>query len=53
MKFIALRSINRSGHFDGGYRGETRYDSETDHGRTVDETPETGLRYINPNLIVP
>ena len=53
MKFIALRSINRDGRFDGTDRGESRYDSETDHGRTVDESPETGRRFINPNLIIP
>lgn len=53
MKFIALRSIVRNDRFDGADRGESRYDSETDHGRTVDEAEETGMRFINPNLIIP
>lgn len=53
MTFIALRSIDRKGHFDGTGRGESRYASETDHGRTVDEEEETGLRFINPSLTVP
>ncbi len=53
MKFIALRSINLGGRSEGTRRGESRYDSETDHARTVDDSPETGLRYINPSLIVP
>ena len=33
--------------------GESRYDTETAAGRLVDDSSETGLRYINPNLIVP
>ena len=53
MKFIALRSIDRNERFNGDDRGESRYDSETGHGRTVDDAPETGKRFINPNLIIP
>lgn len=44
MKFIALRSLHRE-------------DSSSDHevlqGREVDEDGETGLRFVNPSLIIP
>lgn len=53
LKFIAIRSLHHEAGSDGITRGESRYDSETDHGRTVDEDEETGLRYINPSLIIP
>lgn len=53
MKFIALRSIKRDGQTEGSMPPESRWDIATDHGRTVDEHPETGLRYINPNLVTP
>lgn len=53
MTFIALRSLHRSREPSPVDAGETRYDSETAHGRYVDEDEETGLRYMNPSLIVP
>lgn len=53
MKFIALRSIDRDGQVDLPTPGVSRYDVETAHGRTVDESEETGLRFINPSLVSP
>ena len=53
MKFIALRSLRHEDQEDGLTLGESRYDSETNRGRTVDEDEETGLRFINPSLIIP
>ena len=62
MRFIALRSIRRAeqsdyhmGH-DFEEEGEAdsgRYDSESRHGQTVDESRESGMRFINPSLIAP
>ncbi|KAI9780708.1 MAG: hypothetical protein M1835_004446 [Candelina submexicana] len=59
-RFIALRSISRDGHPAVNVVGETeenqgqfRYRLETRNGQTVDEARETGLRYINPSLIMP
>lgn len=52
MKFIALRSLHRDDLPGLVTPGESRYDSETSHGRDVDEDEETGLRYINPSLII-
>lgn len=53
MKFIALRSIGRDDLIDLPTPPETRWDRETDRGRTVDTDPETGLRYVNPSLVAP
>ncbi|KAL8713588.1 MAG: hypothetical protein Q9220_002450 [cf. Caloplaca sp. 1 TL-2023] len=55
MRFIALRSLDGSRMPFGGdfMEGETRYERETDRGRAVDEDDETGLRYINPSLVIP
>lgn len=53
MKFIALRSLHSEPPFGNVPPGESRYELETDHGRAVDEDDETGLRYINPSLIIP
>lgn len=53
MKFIALRSLTREPPFGAIPPGESRYDSETGYGRTVDDSEETGLRYVNPSLVVP
>ncbi|KAL8800578.1 MAG: hypothetical protein Q9182_005089 [Xanthomendoza sp. 2 TL-2023] len=53
MKFIALRSLNSKPPFGDVSPGESRYNLDTDHGRAIDEDEETGLRYINPNLIIP
>ncbi|KAL8671447.1 MAG: hypothetical protein Q9168_004053 [Polycauliona sp. 1 TL-2023] len=53
MNFIALRSLDSKTPFGDVPLGESRYEIETDHGRAVDEDDETGLRYINPSLIIP
>ncbi|KAL8944519.1 MAG: hypothetical protein Q9216_000429 [Gyalolechia sp. 2 TL-2023] len=53
MKFIALRSLHSEAPFGDHSPGESRYAQETDRGRAVDEDDETGLRYINPNLVIP
>ena len=52
MMFIALRSIDRQGQLDLPTPSENPWDRDTDHGRSVD-TSETGLRYMNPNLVAP
>ena len=53
MKFIALRSLKTDDQGDGLTLGESRYDSETNSGEAVDEDRETGMRFINPSLIIP
>lgn len=64
MKFIALRSIRRAEHADyeddtdgvvdqGLTSGYDRYISETRNRTTVDESRESGMRFINPSLISP
>ncbi|KAL8731522.1 MAG: hypothetical protein Q9166_003368 [cf. Caloplaca sp. 2 TL-2023] len=53
MKFIALRSLDSKTPFGDISPGESRYERETDRGRAVDEDDETGLRYINPSLVIP
>lgn len=53
MQFIALRSLHRDDIPGAVTPGDSRYDSETSHGRDVDEDEETGLRFINPSLIIP
>ena len=60
MRFIALRSIERnvppplepSPPFVPS-PPESTWDRDTDHGRTVDTSQETGTRYMNPNLTSP
>lgn len=52
MEFIALRSLKGEGVPEAAI-GESRYDSETAGGRAVDESEETGLRYMNPNVTIP
>ena len=53
MKFIALRSLHNEDQNDGISVGESRYNSETNDGGAVDADEDTGLRYINPSLIIP
>ena len=53
MGFIALRSLHRDKTPGSVPLAESRYDSETSRGRDVDEDEETGLRFINPSLVVP
>lgn len=51
MKFIALRSIKLAEHDDEAL-SNSRYLSETRNRPTVDEVWETGMRFVNPSLIV-
>ena len=53
MKFIALRSIGSQDMVSIPPLPQSRWDAETDQGRTVDTDPVTGVRYINPNLVAP
>lgn len=53
MKFIALRSIGRDNILNMPTPPESRWNIDTDRERTIDTDPETGLRYINPNLVAP
>ena len=53
MRFIALRSLYRDDDTDVISLSENRFDNETEGGRIVDTSEETGLRYINPSLILP
>ena len=54
MSFIALRSLKGDDDAEPIVLGESRYANDTDHGGpVVDESTETGLRYINPSLILP
>lgn len=53
MKFIAIRSLTHDPPFGAIPQGESRYESERSRGRDVDEDDETGLRYINPSLVMP
>ena len=60
MRFIALRSIERdvppplepSPPYVPS-PPESTWDRDTDRGRTVDTSQETGTRYMNPNLTSP
>jgi calcium permeable stress-gated cation channel len=53
MMFIALRSIDRHEQVGLPAPSETPWDRDTDQSRSVDTSPETGLRYMNPNLVAP
>lgn len=64
MKFIALRSIERKapiteeddGEVDPDGWGETarlRYEAEAHNGPVVDESEQSGTRFINPSLVAP
>lgn len=50
MTYIALRSI-RKAELRDVQASASRNSLETSHHRTIDETRESGLRFINPNLI--
>jgi hypothetical protein len=52
MTYIALRSIRKAEHGDPDAAAR-RYENETGNHMTVDETRESGLRFINPSLIAP
>ena len=51
MNFIALRSIRRAEHQDAGTR--SRYEPGTGRRRTIDESRESGMRFVNPSTIAP
>ncbi|KAK5949227.1 hypothetical protein OHC33_009768 [Knufia fluminis] len=53
MYFIALRSIDRRWQIPLPEPSQSPWDLATDRGRTVDTDPDTGLRYMNPNLTQP
>lgn len=62
MQFISLGSIERTrdGEIasppdpDGwGEQANLRHQAETRGRHAVDETPETGTRFVNPSLVVP
>jgi calcium permeable stress-gated cation channel len=53
MWFIALRSIDKPLPPPMVTPPESVWDRDTDRGRAIDETEETGLRYVNPNLVTP
>ena len=53
MFFIALRSIDRNWQPALPEPSESAWDRATDRGRTVDTHPETGIRYMTPNLTEP
>ncbi|KAF2842690.1 DUF221-domain-containing protein, partial [Patellaria atrata CBS 101060] len=64
MKFIALKSIRRAEHGDvtlvtsheeqdANDDSLRRYESNTHSRQTLDETRESGLRFVNPSLICP
>jgi hypothetical protein len=61
MEFIALKSVRRAEHADyasaeqHGVDSDNhhRYQEESNHGLTVDESRERGMRFINPSLISP
>jgi calcium permeable stress-gated cation channel len=53
MWFIALRSIDKPPPPRPLTPPENPWDRDTDRGRVVDDSEETGLRYVNPNLVEP
>ena len=53
MMFIALRSIDKPLPAPMPAPTESAWDRDTDQGRAVDDSEETGLRYVNPNLVSP
>lgn len=53
MYFIALRSIDKDWQPPLPEPSESAWDIATDRGRAVDTEPETGTRYMNPNLTEP
>jgi uncharacterized membrane protein (UPF0182 family) len=53
MTYIALKSIRRAERADYDTEiSERRYLTETRDRQTVDETRESGLRFINPSLTI-
>lgn len=53
MKFIAIRSLKHESPLGDLQPSESRYEADTAGSRTVDESEETGLRYMNPSLVLP
>ena len=53
MTYIALKSIRKAEHADYDTEiSERRHLIETRDGQTVNETRESGLRFINPSLTI-
>lgn len=53
MRFISLRSLRSEDDSELISLSQSRFDTDTQGGRIVDTSEETGLRFINPNLVVP
>lgn len=53
MRFIALRSIDRSSLPQIPTPPEFAWDRDIDYGQDIDSNPDSGVRYINPNLVKP
>ncbi|MCJ1404606.1 hypothetical protein MMC11_007832 [Xylographa trunciseda] len=53
MRFIALRSLHRDDDAEVISLSQSRFDNDTEDGRIVDTSDQTGLRFINPSLISP
>jgi hypothetical protein len=52
MTYIALGSVRRAEHSEGE-RSEGQYTTSSGRRMTLDESREFGLRFINPNLMIP
>jgi hypothetical protein len=52
MTYIALRSIRKAEH-EGDERSERQFAESSERRMTLDESRELGLRFINPNLVMP
>jgi calcium permeable stress-gated cation channel len=53
MWFIALRSIDKPPPPPLPTPSENPWSRDTDHGRLIDDSEATGVRYVNPNLVIP
>ncbi|MCJ1391137.1 hypothetical protein MMC18_003999 [Xylographa bjoerkii] len=53
MRFIALRSLHRDDDAEVISLSQSRFDNDTNEGQVVDTSERTGLRFINPSLILP
>jgi hypothetical protein len=53
MENIALLSLHGENSEQRDRLARARHESESQSGRVVDESEETGLRYVNPSLIIP
>jgi calcium permeable stress-gated cation channel len=53
MWFIALRSIDKPPPPPLPTPSENPWSRDTDNGRLIDDSEATGVRYVNPNLVIP